>query len=137
MSIGYTAQIPATGGAFKRTGRKSVKTVLTLFGKRIGKAKSPYRSYEMSAHTANYDLLVPLYVTSYTYWETKPVEYERDIDESVAAFAETKKQELKFVGDLDYKYNVTATTAGMYSVHLFLTGELLISQGSDKPVTNT
>ncbi|MDE7159056.1 MAG: sporulation protein YqfD, partial [Clostridiales bacterium] len=137
VSIGYTANIPAPGVAFKRTGRKSVKTILSLFGKRMGKAKPPYRSYEMSAHTANYDLLVPLYVTSYTYWETKPIEYERDIAEVAAAFAEEKKQELEFVGELDYKYSATASTAGMYSVHLFLTGELLISHGSDRAIINT
>ena len=129
VAITVSAQIPTTAVEYRPTGRTSVKTVYTLFGNRLGSAKPPYRSYELSTHTSRYDVLVPLVATTYTYRETAPVEYERDITIMAEDFAKAKIDELRFDGEFDYTYNVEQTLPGLYTVHLFLTGETVISRG--------
>ncbi|MDE6402150.1 MAG: hypothetical protein K2L54_06005, partial [Clostridiales bacterium] len=122
---------------YRRTGRSSKKTVFGLFGHSLGKAKSPYASYETVAHTANYDVLIPLYVTTYTFYETVPEEVERDIDEVARDYAAEKIEEMNFAGDFEYSYNISQSVAGLYSVHVFLSGEALISRGVESAQTQT
>lgn len=129
VAITFSADISRAAIEYKRTGKSTVKTVFGLFGHSFGRAKCKYASYETTAHTSRYDVLIPLYVTTYTFFETKPVEVERDIDEVAQAYAESKIEEMNFVGDFKYSYNVTQGVAGLYSVHLFLSGETLISRG--------
>ncbi len=129
VSLSFTAQVSRTAVDYRRTGRSKTRTVMSLFGKSFGKSRSPYPSYEMIAHTANYDVLIPLYVTSYTYYETKPVEYERDIDEVCKSYAASVAEKMEFAGEFDSSYSVTESVAGLYTVHLFLSGEALISTG--------
>ncbi|MDE7107675.1 MAG: hypothetical protein K2O39_05065, partial [Clostridiales bacterium] len=112
-----------------RTGRTDVKTVYTLFGKSLGGNKPPYKSYELSSHTSRYDVLIPLYVTTYTYRETAAVEYERDIEQAAEEFAKAKIESMRFEGEFDYSYSVEQALSGLYSVHLFITGETVISRG--------
>ncbi|MDE6293180.1 MAG: sporulation protein YqfD, partial [Clostridiales bacterium] len=129
VAITVTAQIPITAVEYKRTGKTAVKTVYTLFGKRLGSVKAPYKSYELSTHTSHYDVLVPLYATTYTYAETAATEYERDVNEAAEAFAKAKIEDIRFGGEFDYTYNVEQTLPGLYTVHLFITGETVISRG--------
>ncbi|MDE7163882.1 MAG: sporulation protein YqfD, partial [Clostridiales bacterium] len=129
VAITVTAQIPITAVEYRRTGRTSVKTVYTLFGKQMGSASSPYKSYELSTHTSRYDVLVPLYATTYTYVETAAVEYERDLTTAAEEFTKAKIEEMRFEGEFDYKCNMEQTLPGLYTVHLFITGETVISRG--------
>lgn len=132
VSVTFSADVSRAAVEYRRTGKSSKKTVFGLFGHSIGKVKSPYASYETVAHTANYDVLIPLYVTTYTFYETAPVEVERDIDEVACDYAAAKIEEMNFVGDFEYSYNVTQSVAGLYSVHVFLSGEALISRGVER-----
>ncbi|MDE5563445.1 MAG: sporulation protein YqfD, partial [Clostridiales bacterium] len=129
VAITVTAQIPMSAVEYRPTGRTDVKTVYTLFGKRLGGNKPPYKTYELSSHTSRYDVLIPLYVTTYTYRETAAVEYERDIEQAAEEFAKAKIESMKFDGEFDYSYNVEQAISGLYSVHLFITGETVISRG--------
>lgn len=131
VAVTLCAELPETRIEYRRTGRVKTKTVFGLFGGTLGKAQSPFDSYESVAHTANYDVLVPLYVTTYTFYETAPVEVPVDIDAAAKAYAEEKIEEMKFAGDFDYTYDVTPTEFGLQAVHLFLSGEALISRGID------
>lgn len=132
VSVTFVAEVSDSTVEYKRTGRRSDKTVFELFGCRLGKARSPYRSYETVAHTANYNVLIPLYVTTYSFYETAAVERERDVKEAAEAYAATKIEEMRFIGDFEYSYNIRPSDAGLYSVHLFLSGETLISRGVDR-----
>lgn len=136
VSLTFGAQLSTAAVEYKRTGKTAEKTVFTLFGKQLGKAKPPFRSCDMTSSTSSFDVLIPLYSTTYRYYETKAVEYERDINEAAELFARSKIEELGFVGDFDYSYNVTQSLGGLYSVHLFLTGETLISEGMDRQSVN-
>ncbi len=129
VAITVTAQIPVTAVEYRHTGRTAVKTVYTLFGKKIGGNKPPYKSYELSSHTSRYDVLIPLYVTTYTYCETAATEYECDIEQAAEDFAKAKIESMRFEGEFDYSYNIEQTVSGLYSVHLFITGETVISRG--------
>lgn len=129
VAITVTAQIPMTAVEYRLTGRTDVKTVYTLFGKKLGGNKPPYKTYELSSHTSRYDVLIPLYVTTYTYRETAAVEYERDIEQAAEDFAKAKIESMRFEGEFDYSYNVEQALSGLYSVHLFITGETVISRG--------
>ncbi|MDE5593856.1 MAG: hypothetical protein K2I75_08000, partial [Clostridiales bacterium] len=125
---------------YRRTGRTAVKTVYTLFGKRFGGNKPPYKSYELSSHTSRYDVLIPLYVTTYTYCETAAVEYERNVEQAAEEFAKAKIESMRFDGEFDYSYSVEQALSGLYSVHLFITGETVISRGrqvADREQNNT
>lgn len=129
VSLSFTAEVNATSVEYVRTGKSSVKTVYSLFGHELGKARSPFDSYEMRAHTAHYDVLIPLYATTYEYYETTPVEITHEPDELAKSFANAKIEELAFVGEFECSYTVTEGVAGLYAVHLFLSGETLISKG--------
>lgn len=129
VSLSYAVNLPQTTVSYQPTGRSKVKTVFTLFGKNLGKAVSPFSAYEMSAHTSGLDLLIPLYVTSYTFLETAPVETPTDIEAAVNEFAAQKKSELCLSEDAKFSYTVTGAVAGMKSVHVFITGEMPISHG--------
>ncbi|MCH5165701.1 MAG: sporulation protein YqfD [Clostridiales bacterium] len=131
VSITFNADISRTALEYRRTGRYERKTVFGLFGHSIGKARSPYSSYETVAQTANYDVLIPLYVTTYTFYETKPVEVEREVSDVAEAYAKAKIDEMHFIGDFQYSYTVKESVAGLFTVHLFLSGEALISSGVD------
>ena len=125
----FTANVGSTAVEYRRTGNSCVRTGYTLFGHSFGKTSSPYASYESEVTTASYDVLVPLYVTSYRYYETEPVTFERDIDAAVQSFASQKIADMRFSGDFRSSYTVTPTAAGLYTVHVFLSGEVLISKG--------
>lgn len=129
VAITVSAQIPISAVEYRRTGKTKQKTVYTLFGKNIGKTSSPYKSYEMSSHTSRFDVLVPLYATTYTYFETVATEYERDIEETAESFAKSKIEGMRFEGEFGYSYNVEQAVPGLYTVHLFITGETVISRG--------
>ncbi len=129
VSLAFSIDVSSVAVEYVRTGRAKTKTVFELFGMRMGKAVSPFDSYETVAHTANYDVLLPLYATRYDFYETEPREIERDIDELAKEFAASKLEETEFIGDFECSYNITPTAAGLYSVHLFLSGETLISRG--------
>lgn len=129
VAITVTAQIPLTAVEYRPTGRTDVKTVYTLFGKKLGGNKPPYKTYELSSGTSRFDVLIPLYVTTYTYRETAAVEYERDVEQAAEDFAKAKIESMRFEGEFDYSYNVEQSLSGLYSVHLFITGETVISRG--------
>ena len=132
VSVTFSAEIPKTAVEYRRTGKSETKTVFELFGFKMGSARSPYSSYETQAHTANYDVLIPLHVTTYDFYEIEPVEFERDLDEAAREYALQKIEQMRFEGDFEYSYNITPLTAGLYSVHVFLSGEALISTGIDQ-----
>ncbi|MDE7463453.1 MAG: sporulation protein YqfD [Clostridiales bacterium] len=137
VSLTITAEIGNSYVEYERTGRTEKRTCFTLFGHRMFNPAPSFKSYESVATTANYDVLIPLYVTTYEYYETKPVEKERDIDEAAKAFAESKAKELEFVGDFETSYTVKATDTGLYRVNLFLSGEALISRGAPRRLPPT
>lgn len=132
VSLTFSARVPAVSVEYRRTGRSASRTVFRLFGCSAGKAISPYPTYETVARTVNYDVLIPLYVTSYTYYETAATEAVRDPDSIAKAFAEQKAEELRFEGDFDSSFSVTESEGGMYSVHLFLGGEALVSRRAER-----
>ena len=129
VAIAYSASISATGVEYRRTGKSATVSVVRLFGLNIGKATSPYASYDMVSHTSHYDVLLPIYVTSYTYYETAPTEYTRDVEQAASEYAQSVADSLEFVGEFDSSYTVTEGAAGLYTIHLFLSGEALISRG--------
>lgn len=129
VSLTYSVDVSNTAVEYVRTGRTKTQTVFSLFGMRLGKPKSPFASYETTAHTANYDVLLPLYATTYEFYETEPRETERDIDDIAKAFAASKLEETEFIGEFECSYKIAPTAAGLYSIHLFLSGETLISRG--------
>ena len=129
VSLTFSAELSPTAVEYRPTGEVAKRTVFTLFGLDMGGAESPFPSYETRSHTAQYDVLLPLYVTTYEYRETAPVTVTYDPDELAKSFAEDKLEELDFVGEFEYSYTVTQGVAGLYSVHLFVTGETLISRG--------
>ncbi|MCH5163034.1 MAG: sporulation protein YqfD [Clostridiales bacterium] len=132
VSITVTAEVSAYSVEYRRTGKSKRQTCFTVFGRRLFTPKPPYKSYESRTTTANYDVLIPLYVTTYEYFETKPVTVERDVDAVAKEFAESKAKELEFVGEFTTSYTVKATETGLYRVNLFLSGEALISKGSPR-----
>ncbi len=129
ISITIDAEISPTEIVYRRTGKKSSKTTFELFGLKLFKAKSPFVSYESTSATAHYDVLIPLYATTVTYYETERAEVERDIDDAVKDYAVKKKEELGLSDGFEFSYTVRESYAGMYGVHLFLSGETLISRG--------
>lgn len=131
VSITIAADISPVVVEYRRTGRSVKKTGIELFGLKLFNTSSPYASYESVVKTANYDVLLPLYVTTYEYCETEPVQIERDIDELAKSFATAKADEMNFVGDFEASYTIKPSVSGLYSVHLFLSGETLISRGID------
>ncbi len=131
VSVTYTAELSASFVEFRRTGNVTTKTCFTVFGHRFFDSESPYTSYEIEARTANYDVLLPVYVTTYTFYETAPVTVERDIEEVAREYAKDKTDQLKFVGEFDTSYTLKQTVSGLYRVNLFLSGEALISRGTD------
>ena len=80
-------------------------------------------------NTVLLDVLLPLYAVTYEFTETKATETERDVNEAAKIFAEQKQEEMKFVGEFESSYTVTPIAGGLYSVHVFLSGETLISRG--------
>ncbi len=131
VSISYTARVSSTAVEYRRTGNSVKKTSFRIFGFSVFEPKSPFTSYETVASTANYDVLIPLYVTSYEFFETKPVEVERDIDALAKEFASKKAEEAEMTdGKFDATYTVTQSVGGMYDVHIFLSGEARISVGA-------
>lgn len=129
VSVTFSAEVSDAAVEYRRTGRSKTCTVFELFGIEIGTCKSPYVSYESVAHTARYDTFLPLYVTKTDFFETKPFDTERDIDEAAKEFAAEKIEEMRFVGDFRSSYTVKRSVSGLYSVHVFLSGEALISRG--------
>ena len=134
VSLTFSAELGSTSVEYKRTGKVAKKTGMRLFGYELFKTASPFGSYESESYTANYDVLIPLYVTHHSYYETAPVEVAVDPEEAAKEFARQKIEELCFVGQFDSSYTVTQSVSGLYSVHLFLSGETLISRGGDKPI---
>lgn len=133
ISLVYTAELGTTAVEYVRTGKVERRTEMTLFGHKLFKVKAPFASYESVRTTANYDVLIPLYVSTYEFRETVPTTVECDIDELARSFAENKAKELEFVGDFETQYTVTSSVSGLYSVHVFLSGEALISRGGEAP----
>lgn len=140
VSLTYSAEISATAVEYRRTGRSQSETGFELFGCKFLFPKPPYDSYESAAVTTNYDVFVPLYVTTVHYYETEAVEIERDIEAAAREFAAAKIEETNFTGEFKSSYTVKETVAGLYSIHVFLSGETLISRGTereyDKPPVN-
>lgn len=137
VSLTVTAEIGNYAVEYRRTGKSEKKTCFTIFGHRMFDASPTFKSYESAATTANYDVLIPLYVTTYEYFETKPVTIERDIDEVASEFAASKAKELEFVGDFKTSYTIKPTDTGLYRVNLFLSGEALISRGAQRRIEPT
>lgn len=131
ISVTVTAEIGAQAVEYRRTGRSKVKTGISVFGHRFFDTASPYASYESVVTTANYDVLLPIYVTSYRYYETQPITVERDIDAVASEFAAAEAEARKFTGDFKSSYSVKPTVSGLYRVNIFLSGEALISRGTD------
>ncbi len=121
----------STAVEYRRTGNSVKKTSFRIFGFSVFEPKSPYTSYETVASTANYDVLIPLYVTAYEFFETAPVEVECDIDALAKDFAYEKAEEAEMTdGKFDATYTVSQSVGGMYDVHVFLSGEARISVGA-------
>lgn len=131
VAVTVVADISPTYVEYRRTGNVERRTQVELFGFGLGKTQSTFASYETVARKTNYDVLLPLYVTRYEYYETAPIELTRDIDEAVKAFALSKIEEMSFSGKFDYSYNVTELVSGLYTVHLFLSGETIVSTPVD------
>ncbi len=129
VSVTFTAEVSDTVIEYRRTGRSAKKTQFDLFGLKIFKATSPFAMYESVSTTSNYDILLPLYVTTHEYFEIEPIQTERNIDEIAKEFARAKSEEMKFTGDFTTSYNIKPSVSGLYSIHLFLSGEALISKG--------
>lgn len=129
VSVSIVADLSRMRVEYAPTGNVAVKTEFALFGLTLGKVKSPFESYDVKSHTARYDVLLPLYATTYEFTETAPLETETDIDAVVAEYIAKKQEELRFLGEFESSYTVTPTAGGLYSVHLFLSGEALISKG--------
>lgn len=129
VSVAFTANFGSSEIEYRRTGRECKKTSFSLFGYSFGKTASPYASYESEITSAKYDVLIPLSVTNYRYYETEPVEAPCDVAQKARSFAAEKVEELKFTGDFESSYTVTESAAGLYTVHVFLSGEALISRG--------
>lgn len=134
ISVALAADISNIRVEYVPTGRTAVKTEYALFGYTLGKVKPPYGSYSVKAHTSRYDVLLPLYATTYEFTETAAREVEIDIDEAVAEYIAQKRDELKFLGEFESSYTIAPTVGGLYSVHLFLRGEALISKGVPQPL---
>lgn len=133
VSMTFRAEISTTEIEYRRTGRSTVRTCASLFGLKMFKSSSPYRSYETVASTANYDILLPLYVTRYEYFETEPVMTERDPDAAAKAFAASKIDEFEFTEKgLVATYEIKPAVSGLYTVDLFLSGEAKISRGMSR-----
>ncbi len=131
VSITYTVRMSSTAVEYRRTGNSVKKTSFRIFGFSVFEPKSPYTSYETVASTANYDVLIPLYVTAYEFFETAPVEVECDIDALAKDFASEKAEEAEMTdGKFDATYTVSQSVGGMYDVHVFLSGEARISVGA-------
>lgn len=130
VSMTFRAEISATEIEYRRTGRSTVRTCASIFGLRLFDRTSPYASYETVASTANYDILLPLYVTRYEYFETEPVTVERDPEAAAMAFAASKIDEFEFTEKgLVATYEIKPSVSGLYAVDLFLSGEARISRG--------
>lgn len=131
VSLSFGADVGTTAIEYRRTGKSERRTVFDFFGFSLGKSASSFASYEYVSHRSAYDTLLPLYVTSYEYFETEPYEVERDIEGSVREFAEAKAEELRISGDFSFEHTVKPLGAGLYRINVFLTGEALISRGID------
>lgn len=134
ISVTVDAYVSTTAIEYVRTGREKTRTTFNIFGLRLFKAKSPFASYESVSATAHYDVLLPLYVTTTTFYETERVEVERNLDDVIKDYALEVSEEMR-LNDFDYSYTIKAAHSGLQKVHLFLSGEALISKGvSSAPV---
>lgn len=129
ISVTIDAKVSTAAVEYVRTGKSKGKTTFELFGLKLFKASSPFELYESVSTTAHYDVLLPLYATTVKYYELQRVEVERDIDDVVKDFALKKTEELGLGDGFEYSYTVNKSHAGLYGVHLFLSGEALISRG--------
>ncbi|MCH5351578.1 MAG: sporulation protein YqfD [Clostridiales bacterium] len=138
VSIGYNVSVSPVKVVHKRTGKVYKKSAWTLFGKTFFKPRSPYDSYESFSYTASYDVLIPLYITTYEFYETERVETERTVEQAVAELAEEKREELGFFDrdKFEMTYTAAETDTGLINIHLFFSGEALISRGCAAPVAN-
>lgn len=132
VSLTFSADVGTAAIEYERTGNEKKTTVVELFGIKLGKSVSPFAEYECETTTSAYDALLPLYVTTTVYRETKAVEVERDINEAAEAYAAEKIDELGFIGDFTSEYTVKPLGAGLYRVNVFLSGEALISRGVEQ-----
>ncbi len=128
VSISFTSSLGETELRTERTGREAKRTGLRLFGWDIFKPRSPYKSYESSSVTTNYDLILPLYVTHCVFYETETAEHERDMETAAKEFALERIDELGFSGDFEWSYSVKQSVSGLYTVSVFVNGEALISR---------
>lgn len=131
VAITFSANVSEYGIEYVRTGRVKTKKSWQLFGYNVFNHSSPFASYETVVTKANYDVLIPLIVSTYNYYETEPTQVERDIDKLAKEFMSQKTEEMSFIGDFKADYTVKPTDYGMHEVHVFLSGEALISRGSD------
>ncbi|MCH5158836.1 MAG: sporulation protein YqfD [Clostridiales bacterium] len=131
VSIGYNVSVSPVEVVYKRTGKVYKKSAWTLFGKTFFKPRSPYASYESVCYTASYDVLLPLYVTTYEFYETKRVEVERTAEQAAYALAEAKREDFGFYDrdKLEMSYTAETSETGLINIHLFFGGEALISRG--------
>lgn len=135
VSIGYDVSVSPIAVEYRRTGRVSKKSAVTVFGKTFFAPTAPYGSYESSVYTANYDVLIPLYVTTYEFRETESVEVERTVEQLADLLAETKREQLGFFDRDKFTVTYTAKTTdtGLINIHMFFSGEALISRGTAAP----
>ena len=134
IAVTFNAEFGGTAIEYRRTGNSAQKTGMRLFGHELFEISAPFESYESESYTANYDVLIPLYVTHHRFYETVPVEVAVDPDEAAQEFAAQKIEEIGFIGQFESSFTVSRSVSGLYSVHLFLSGEALISRGGDRPL---
>lgn len=132
VSLTTSCTISDTIVEYRQTGAERVCTSISLFDKELFKPTPPYENYQVTATVTQFDLLLPIATTRYVYKQTELVETTVDIKTAVEAFAVSEIERLKFIGDFDYSYTLKSGVAGLTVVHVFISGEALISQGVEK-----
>lgn len=120
--------VPVSSVEYVRTGRKTTRSQLKLFGLKIGKLASPYATFDAVTDT---DKLapVPIRCTRTTYYETEAVTRETD-GETVAADAIrelTTQADLSGATVLSETHTVTSGNGLLY-IHCYVTAEMPIGE---------
>lgn len=131
VSVTFDANLSPVRIDRVRTGKSVKKTSLSVFGLTLFKPSSPYESFDTTSSAEKFNVLLPIGVTYTSYYETVPTETKVNAEEAAREFAEEKAREMCFTGDFKSSYTVKKSHSGLYRVHVFLSGEALISRATE------
>lgn len=110
------------------TGKRKTRTVLSLFGLKIGKNESPFENYESVTEKAKFSAFLPIKVTQTTYYESKKVNKLLTVDQLIESATKRARKEVLCGESATVKCNAVEVAQGLYEISVYLEREGIISK---------